>query len=106
MKHADVARLFTRRDLGRLMLAAPAAAVLRPRGVSAGQRSRPDSKVAGVQIGLNVPYNFGTRTMSADKTLAKTLQLGVNAVELRSQPVELAMGAPLSALEPARGAQA
>jgi sugar phosphate isomerase/epimerase len=49
-----------------------------------------------VQVGLNVPYNFGSRTMSADETLQKTVQLGVNAVEMRSQPIELAMGAPIA----------
>ena len=39
--------------------------------------------------------------MSADETLAKTLGLGISGVELRSQPVEVAIGVPLSVLEPA-----
>jgi sugar phosphate isomerase/epimerase len=47
-----------------------------------------------VQVGLNVPYNYGSRDMPIDETLAKTVELGISAVELRSQPVELALGAP------------
>ena len=30
---------------------------------------KPNSKVNGVQIGLNVPYSFGNNMMSADDTL-------------------------------------
>ena len=90
-----------------VLAAVPAAPVLRAMGRgSTVVAAQPNSKWAGVQVGLNVPYSFGTRTMSADETLAKTLQLGISAVELRSQPVELAMGAPLSVLQPARGAEA
>ena len=50
-----------------------------------------------------MPYNFGGRTMSADETLAKTVQLGVSAVEMRSQPIELAMGAPAAVIAGGRG---
>ena len=82
---------YTRRELGKLMLTVPAAGLL-PRDVFGAWQAKPNSKWAGVQVGLNVPYNFGSRTMSADETLQKTVQLGVNAVEMRSQPIELAMG--------------
>ncbi|HET7696020.1 MAG TPA: TIM barrel protein [Vicinamibacterales bacterium] len=92
---------YTRRELGKLMLAVPAAGLL-PRHVFALQ-AKPNSKWAGVQVGLNVPYNFGSRTMSADETLQKTVQLGVSAVEMRSQPIELAMGAPEAAIAGGRG---
>src|SRR5438105_9414638 len=87
--------MYTRRELGQLMLTSlPLAGVL-PRAMQAGQhRPKPDSRFAGVQVGMNVPYNFGTRTMSADETLDRCLQLGISAVELRSQPVELFLGAP------------
>ena len=94
---------YTRRELGKLMLTA---AVLPRTALPVPQRPRPDSKFAGVQIGMNVPYNFGSRTLGGDETLAKTLQLGISAVELRSQPVELLMGAPLEVLEPGRGKEA
>jgi len=87
---------FTRRELGKLMLSAPIAGLLPP-DVFGARQTKPNSKWAGVQVGLNVPYNYGSRTMSADETLHKTVQLGVNAVEMRSQPIELYMGAPAAA---------
>lgn len=90
--------LYTRRELGKVVLTAvPAASVLgadRASGSPLLQAAKPNSKIAGVQIGLNVPYNYGSRTLSGDETLKRTLALGVSAVELRSQPVEIAMGSP------------
>ncbi len=86
---------YTRRELGKLMLTLPVAGLL-PRDVFAGFQARPNSKWAGVQVGMNLPYNYGSRDMNIDETLAKTVALGISAVELRSQPVELAMGAPAS----------
>ena len=47
-----------------------------------------------MQIGLNVPYSFGNNMMGADDVLQKCVQLGVSAVELRSQPVEGFLGVP------------
>src|SRR5580765_6603548 len=80
--------LYTRRELAQLVAAA-IPAVNAVRGLAG---KPPDSKVAGVQIGLNVPYNFGSRTMDGDEILRRTVDLGVSAVELRSQPVELFAG--------------
>ena len=56
--------------------------------------ARPNSKFAGVQIGMNVPYNFGGRDMNPDELLERILKLNVNAVEMRSQPVENFLGSP------------
>jgi hypothetical protein len=61
-------------------------------GAAALQAGKPDSKVRGVQIAMNAPYNFGPNTMSADETLARCVRLGISAVELRSQPVESYLG--------------
>lgn len=83
------------------MLAVPAASLL-PRDLLAQGRAKPDSKWAGVQVGLNVPYNFGTRTLPVDEVIGKTVDLGVSAVELRSQPIELFMGASREVLEAGR----
>lgn len=86
---------YTRRELGRIALGSlPAVTLLAraPRVRALGQTARPDSKVAGVQIGLNVPYSFGNNNMPGDEVLSRVLELGVSAVEMRSQPVELAMG--------------
>jgi len=81
--------LISRRDLGKLAFAAVPA-------VRLFAAAKPDSKVAGVQIGLNVPYNFGSRMMDGDEVLRRCVDLGVSAVELRSQPVEAFAGTPAS----------
>jgi len=81
--------LITRRDLGKLALAAVP-------GVRLLAAAKPDSKVAGVQIGLNVPYNFGSRMMDGDEVLRRCVDLGVSGIELRSQPVEAFAGKPVS----------
>ena len=92
--------LYTRRELGKLALAAlPASRVLLGRA-SELAAARPNSKFAGVQVGLNVPYNFGNNWMSGDDTLARCVELGVSAIELRSQPVELFLGSPAAAPQP------
>jgi sugar phosphate isomerase/epimerase len=92
----------TRRELGKLMLTVPAAGLFSNNGVAALLAAKPDSKWAGVQIGMNVPYNYGVRTMPVDEVIAKTSQLGVSAVELRAQPIELFLGVPQAVLEPGR----
>ena len=75
----------TRRDLGKMALAAwPAAKLL----------AKPDSLVGGVQIGANVPYSFRGLSGTADKILEYMNQLNLSAAELRLQPVEAYLGAP------------
>src|SRR5271168_3178554 len=71
----------TRRDLGRLALAALPAALFAD---------------TGVQIGLNVPYSYRGLPGDADHILEYTTGLGLSAVELRSQPLEAYFGAPNS----------
>jgi sugar phosphate isomerase/epimerase len=78
---------FTRRDLGRMALAALPASLL----------AKPDSRWGGVQIGINVPYSYRGLPGSAEDVLVMTSGLGLSAVELRSQPVEAFFGAPDSA---------
>ena len=60
----------------------------------------PNSVVAGVQIGLNVPYSFGGNTMSSGDILKNCVQLGLSGVELRTQPVEAFLGVPKGKPEP------
>ena len=96
--------LWTRREVGKLALTAVPGAQLLVRPAAVIGAARPDSKFAGVQVGLNVPYNFGNNWLSGDETLARCVDLGVSAVELRSQPVELFLGSP--AAPPARGSAA
>src|SRR5262245_37622577 len=99
--------LQTRRDFSKLALAAiPAAGFLNLlpslRGAAApapaasaasASRPKPNSKVNGVSIGMNVPYNYQGVSTAAD-ILNYTIDLGISAMELRSGPVEAFMGAP------------
>ena len=95
---------YTRRELGKLVLILPVAGLV-PRALFGQQRAKPNSTFAGVTVGINVPYSFGTRTMSGDEVLDKTLQLGISAVELRSQPVELSPEAQRSLARAEEGQQ-
>lgn len=95
--------LYTRRELATLALAAlPAARLLPIASVSAFQ-ARPNSKVRGVMIGMNVPYNFGGRTMPVDEIIQNCVKLDVSGVELRTQPVEAFLGVPDSLVATGRG---
>ena len=78
--------LYTRRDLGKLALAAVPATLL----------AKPNSKWGGVQVGINVPYSYRGLPGTADDILKYTTGLGLSAIELRSQPVEAFFGAPHS----------
>ena len=80
--------LYTRRQFSTLALSTGLFACVRPLFAAA----KPDSKFAGVQIGMNVPYNFGGKDMSGDEVLKNCVELGVSAVELRTQPVEAFLG--------------
>jgi sugar phosphate isomerase/epimerase len=87
----------TRREFAKMALAAlPGAAVLSSvrRVCAADALPKPNSKVAGVQIGLNVPYSFAKPLMSGEEILRNCVQLGVSGVELRTQPVEAFLGLP------------
>ena len=97
--------MYTRRELGKLALAAlPAAQVLGP-GALFGQ-AKPNSRVRGVMIGMNVPYNFGGRSAPIDEIIQKCVQLGVSGLELRTQPVEAYLGLPESLVTAATPASA
>jgi sugar phosphate isomerase/epimerase len=87
--------IYTRRDIGKLALAAiPAASLL---------AAKPNSKWGGVQVGINVPYSYGNNNLGADETLNNTVQLGLSAVELRTQPIESFLGSPAAGQAPAGG---
>ena len=98
---------YTRRDFGRIALAGlPAAGrFFDPATVFGGQPpGKPNSKWAGVQVGMNVPYNFKTGNyMTADDIISRCQLLGVSAMELRAQPVELFMGSPAAVAAAAAG---
>jgi sugar phosphate isomerase/epimerase len=76
--------IYTRRDFGKIALAAVPVCLL----------AKPDSKFGGVQIGINAPYSFHGMPGGADDILKYVTDLGLSSVELRSQPVEGFFGAP------------
>ena len=75
----------TRRNFGRLAFAALPLPLL----------AKPDSKWGGVQIGINAPYSFHGLPAGADDVEKYIVDLGLSAVELRSQPVEEFFGCPI-----------
>src|SRR5205809_2827647 len=94
---------YTRREFAKLSLAAlPGAGLLSAmnRLGAAETPGKPNSKVAGVQLGLNVPYSFANPSMSGDDILKNCLQLGLSAIELRTQPVEAFLGVPINLISP------
>jgi sugar phosphate isomerase/epimerase len=76
----------SRRNLGKMALAAmPAAGLL----------AKLNSKFDGVQIGINAPYSFHNMPGGADDIIHYLTQLNLSSVELRTQPVEGFLGAPV-----------
>ena len=86
---------YSRREFGKLALAGVPATLLVQPGSILAAAEKPNSKWKGVQVGMNVPYNFGTGNYTTgDEILQRCVQLNVSAVELRAQPVELFLGSP------------
>lgn len=87
---------YTRREVGKMVAAAVPALLGTGRAscFADDPLTKPNSKWAGVQVGLNVPYSFGAMGMSGDEILDSCLRLGLSALELRSQPVEAFLGLP------------
>ena len=87
---------YSRREFGKLALAGlPASSLWIGSTAPLAAAAKPNSKWAGVQVGMNVPYNFGTGNYTTgDEIIDRCVQLGISGVELRAQPVELFMGSP------------
>ncbi len=83
--------LFSRRDIGKLALTAPLTGLL-PAQVLA--QRKPNSKWSGVQVGIIAPYAFQRTANTAQEILGSIVALGINAVELQSDPVEQYAGVP------------
>ncbi len=91
--------MLSRRDFGKLALAsAPAAAMLGGSDFfTAFAQGKPDSKIAGVQIGT-ITYSFRSMPdQSAEGTLKYILESGLSAVELMGGPIESFAGIPAAA---------
>jgi sugar phosphate isomerase/epimerase len=79
---------YTRRDIGRIALAAGTASRL--------MAARPSSVFGGVQIGA-ITYSFRALPGSAEETLKNCLECGIGAIELMSNVAEGYAGAPAQA---------
>lgn len=80
---------YTRRDLGKLALAVPAAAWVgrSQRVLAAMQSARPNSLINGVQIGT-ITYSYRSMPdQSAEATLKYIVASGISAIELMGGPV-------------------
>jgi sugar phosphate isomerase/epimerase len=89
----------TRREFAQVALAgAPIIATVLQRNLAAaavGQTPATTSRWAGVLVGLNVPYSFGTgHNIAAEDLLQRIAEVGVGSLELRAQPVEHFLGSP------------
>lgn len=99
----------TRREFGKFAVSIlPAAGMLTELASDvAASPAKVNSTVRGVQIGMNVPYNFdpADRGMDPNEVLDRCVKLGVGAIELRSEPVEVFLNAPKVPPGPRRGTQ-
>jgi sugar phosphate isomerase/epimerase len=98
--------VYSRREFSRFALFTVSSAAIFPFGRlgAAEATGRPNSKVAGVQIGMNVPYSFGKPQMSGEEILKNCVHIGVSALELRTQSVEIFMGAAADLIFPSKTA--
>ncbi len=101
---------YTRRDLGKLALGAVPGALLAgttpilSAGPAPAAQGTPGTRWAGVQVGLIAPYAFQGTATTAEDILARTVELGLSAVELQADPVEAFAGLPPDEPAAARGA--
>ncbi len=84
---------YTRRELGKMALAAAPMAGLLGRTVRA--MGKPDSRFNGVLIGMIAPYSFRDMSMDVKSIVAGMVELGISGVELQSSAAETYAGAPV-----------
>lgn len=88
---------YTRRELGRLAMAAmPAAALIKHPFELPAQAAKPNSVINGVNIGT-ITYSYRSMPdQSAEATLRYIVESGISQIELMGGPVESFAGAPQS----------
>ncbi len=92
---------YSRRDLGRVALAAvPAAGLISLPEFLFGFQAKPNSTWGGVPFGIFAPYRFGPEASTLEGALNALVKLGVSNTELTAAVVERYLGAP----QPAAGA--
>src|SRR5579864_7975357 len=86
--------LYTRRDIGRMGLAAGLVSAF---GSKLTAAAKPNSLIGGVQIGT-ITYSYRSMPdQSAEATLKYILDSGISAIEFMGGPVEAYAGAPTPA---------
>jgi sugar phosphate isomerase/epimerase len=107
MSEENRVRMYSRREWGKLALAAGPAAGLLTRGTSAsGWQARPDSLWGGVPFGVFAPYRFGPEASDLDGALKALVGFGVSYTELSNAVVERYAGAPQAPATAGRGGSA
>jgi sugar phosphate isomerase/epimerase len=92
-----MSQVYSRRDFGRLALAAfPAAAVGGRLHSALAFQEKPDSLWGGIPFGIFAPYRFGPEAADLDGALNALVKLGVSYTELTAAVVERYAGAPQS----------
>jgi sugar phosphate isomerase/epimerase len=107
MRKQTTRSVYSRREFSKLSLftlAGAASLSFLGRSRAADAAGKPNSKFAGVQVGMNVPYSFGKPQMTGEEILKNCVQIGISAVELRTQSVEVFMGAPVDLIFPPKAA--
>ena len=90
--------VYSRRDFGRLALAAMPAAALAGRFRSGlSFQAKPNSLWGGVPFGIFAPYRFGPEASDLEGALNTLVKLGVSYTELGNAVVERYVGAPQAA---------
>jgi sugar phosphate isomerase/epimerase len=86
--------LYSRRDLGKLALAAVPAAAYLGRGRDLSAQSKPNSVVNGVNLGT-ITYSYRSMPdQSAEAILRYIVDSGISQIEFMGNPVEAFAGAP------------
>jgi sugar phosphate isomerase/epimerase len=67
------------------------------------QVAKPDSTWGGVQVGIIAPYAFQGTAGTVEEILKRTIELGLSAVELQADPIELYAGLPPASAQAGRG---
>src|SRR6478672_9687236 len=86
--------LYTRREIGKLALMAPAAALAERAFPASAQARKPNSVIGGVTLGT-ITYSYRSMPdQSAEATLRYVVESGISQIELMNGPAESFAGAP------------
>ena len=87
---------YGRRDVLKFALGALPAApfLMQPSILGILGQDKPNSVFGGVQVGIIAPYAFRGTARNAADILKSVVELGINAIELQSPPVERFVGVP------------